>query len=100
MRWNFSSRASELSDGDAIVMSVPKSGRTWVRMFLCAYFCKRAGRPFTLHPVLYHEPGIPRLVYSHHFAEHRMKARHWERVRGEDLGPARELARAKIILMV
>src|SRR3984893_765141 len=34
MRWNFSSRARELSGGDAIVISVPKSGRTWVRTFL------------------------------------------------------------------
>ena len=100
MRWNFSSRARELSDGDAIVISVPKSGRTWVRTFLCAYFCKRTGRPFTLHPDLYHEPGIPRLVYSHDFAEQRMKARFWERVRGKYLVPARELARAKIILLV
>ncbi len=41
MRWNFSSRARELSGGDAIVISVPKGGRTWARVFLCTYFCKR-----------------------------------------------------------
>jgi glycosyltransferase involved in cell wall biosynthesis len=99
-RWNFSSRARELSGGDAIVISVPKSGRTWVRTFLCAYFCKRTGRPFTLRPDRYHEPGIPRLIYSHDFAEQRMKARLWDRVRGKYLVPARELARARIILLV
>ena len=47
-RWtrrNFSSRAGELSEGDAIILSVPKSGRTWLRAFLCAYFCKRFGQP-------------------------------------------------------
>src|SRR5438876_8665984 len=99
-RWNFSSRARELSGGDAIVISVPKSGRTWVRTFLCAYFCKRAGRPFTLRPDHYHEPGIPRLIFSHDFAEQRMKARLWDRIRGKYLVPARELARAKVILLV
>src|ERR1700720_3062322 len=99
-RWNFSSRARELSGGDAIVISVPKSGRTWVRTFLCAYFCKRAGRPFTLRPDHYHEPDIPRLIFSHDFAEQRMKARLWDRIRGKYLVPARELARARVILLV
>jgi glycosyltransferase involved in cell wall biosynthesis len=99
-RWNVSSRARELSGGDAIVISVPKSGRTWVRTFLCAYFCKRAGRPFTLRPDHYHEPDIPRLIFSHDFAEQRMKARLWDRVRGKYLVPARELARARVILLV
>jgi glycosyltransferase involved in cell wall biosynthesis len=99
-RWNFSSRARELSGGDAIVISVPKSGRTWVRTFLCAYFCKRAGKPFTLRPDHYHDPGIPRLIFSHDFAEQRMKGRVWDRVRGKYLVPARELARAKVILLV
>jgi glycosyltransferase involved in cell wall biosynthesis len=99
-RWNFSSRARELSGGDAIVISVPKSGRTWVRTFLCAYFCKRAGKPFTLRPDHYHDPGIPKLIFSHDFAEQRMKGRVWDRVRGKYLVPARELARAKVILLV
>lgn len=99
-RWNFSSRARELSGGDAIVISVPKSGRTWVRTFLCAYFCKRAGRPFTLRPDQYQQAGIPRLIFSHDFAEQRMKARLWDRVRGKYLVPARELSRARVILLV
>jgi glycosyltransferase involved in cell wall biosynthesis len=99
-RWNISSRARELSGGDAIVISVPKSGRTWVRTFLCAYFCKRTGQPFTLRPDRYHEPGIPKLIYSHDFAEQRMKARLWDRIRGKYLVPAGELARARVILLV
>jgi transcription termination factor Rho len=36
MRRNFSSRAPELSGGKAIILSVPKSGRTWIRTFLNA----------------------------------------------------------------
>lgn len=99
-RWNFSSRASELSGGDVIVISVPKSGRTWVRTFLCAYFCERAGQPFTLRPNRYHEPAIPRLIFSHDLAEQRMKARLWDRIRGKYLVPARELARSRIVLLV
>src|SRR5213596_2351600 len=99
MRRNFSSRATELSGGKAIVLSVPKSGRTWIRTFLCAYFCKLHGREFTLKPERYHEPSIPRLVFSHDLFEHRTKGNLWDKVRGKYLVPRRELRRAKIILL-
>src|SRR5438552_11446648 len=99
-RRNFSSRASQLSGGKAIVLSIPKSGRTWIRTFLCAYFCKLHNHEFTLQPERYSEPGIPRLVFSHDLFEHRTKGDLWDRLRGKYLVPRRELGRAKIILLV
>src|SRR5215472_1574493 len=102
-RWtrrNFSSRAGELSGGDAIILSVPKSGRTWLRAFLCAYFCKRFGLEFTLRPDRHHDARIPRVIFSHDVFEHRTKGDRWDRVRGKYLVPRRELKRAKIILLV
>jgi hypothetical protein len=101
-RWtrrNFSSRASELSGGTAIIVSIPKSGRTWLRTFVCAYFCKRFGLEFTLRPEHYCEPGIPRLIFSHDLFEHRTKGDLWDRLRGKYLVPRKELGRAKIILL-
>src|SRR5436305_14775844 len=64
-RWprrNFSSRARELSGGKAIILSGPKSGRTWLRAFLCAYFCRRFGHEFTLSPDRHYYPTIPQLI--------------------------------------
>jgi sulfotransferase family protein len=98
-RRNFSSRARELSGGDAIILSVPKSGRTWLRAFFCAYFCKRFGLEFTLRPGRYDLPGFPRIVFSHDLFEHRTKGGRWDRVRGKYLVPRGELSRAKIILL-
>jgi len=98
-RRNFSSRARELSGGDAIILSIPKSGRTWLRAFLCAYFCRRFGLEFTLRPGRYDLPGFPRVVFSHDLFEHRTKGDRWDRVRGKYLVPRRELKRAKIILL-
>ena len=98
-RRNFSSRARELLGGDAIIISIPKSGRTWLRTFLCAYFCKRHGRDFTLQPEQFIGLPIPRIVYSHDRFEHRMKGSFWDRLRGKYLVPAKELRRAKIILL-
>src|SRR5215467_7609037 len=101
-RWarrNFSSRARELSGGKAIILSVPKSGRTWLRAFLCAYFCKRYGVEFTLRPDRYDQQRFPRLIFSHDLFEHRTKGDRWDRFRGKYLIPRRELDRAKIILL-
>jgi len=101
-RWarrNFSSRARELSGGDVVILSIPKSGRTWLRAFLCAYFCRRFGLEFTLRPGRYDLPGFPRVVFSHDLFEHRTKGDRWDRVRGKYLVPRRELKRAKVILL-
>jgi len=101
-RWtrrNFSSRARELSGGDAIVISIPNSGRTWVRTFLCAYFCARYEHPFSLRPETYHDSRIPRIIYTHDLYEHYTKTRWWERVRGKFLVPPGQIRRAKIILL-
>jgi len=99
-RRNFSSRARLLSGGEVVVLSAPKSGRTWIRTFLCAYLCKRYGLEFTLQPGRYDHPGFPRVIFSHDRFEHWTKGNRWDRLRGKYLVPRRELRRAKIILLV
>jgi hypothetical protein len=99
IRWNLSSRARELSGGDAIVVSIPKSGRTWVRTFLCAYFCRRYHQRFSLEPEQDGDARIPRIIYSHDRFEQRTKADRWGSLRGKYLIPSRELHRAKIVLL-
>jgi hypothetical protein len=99
IRWNLSSRARQLSGGDAIVVSIPKSGRTWIRTFLCAYFCQRYGHPFSLTPEQYGDARIPRIIYSHDRFEQRTKADRWDQVRGKYFIPAGERRRAKIVLL-
>jgi hypothetical protein len=99
-RMNLSSRAAELSGGDALVISIPKSGRTWVRAFLSAYFCARYDHPFTLDPPKTLDARIPRIIYSHDLFEHRTKGRWWDKVRGKYLVPAAELRRANVLFLV
>ena len=99
-RINLSSRAAELSGGDAIVVSIPKSGRTWLRTFLSAYFCAQFEHPFSLDLTKYRDPRIPRVIYSHDLFEHRTKGRWWDRARGKYLIPATEIRRTRIILLV
>ena len=103
LRWtrrNFSSRARLLSGGEVVILSAPKSGRTWIRTFLCAYLCKRYGLEFTLQPGRYDHPGFPRVIFSHDRFEHWTKGNRWDRLRGKYLVPRKELQRAKIVLLV
>lgn len=99
LRFNVSSRAARLSGGDAIVISVPNSGRTWLRTFLAAYFCSRFGHPFSLDPEEYGDPRIPRVIYTHDLYEHYTKTRWWDRVRSKYLVPQSEIRRARILLL-
>lgn len=100
VRRNFSSRARQLSGGDAILISVPNSGRTWIRTFLAAYFCNRYSHPFALDPDQYRDPRIPRVTYTHDLYEHHTKTRPWDRIRGKYLVPQGEVRRARILLLV
>jgi len=97
VRWNLSSRARQLAGGDAIVVSIPKSGRTWVRTFLCAYFCEKIGQPFTLEPEKYE--SVPQIIYTHDLFEQRTKADRWDRLRGKYLIPQRDRTGRPIILL-
>ena len=99
LRWNFSSRRRQLCGGDAIVVSIPKSGRTWVRTFIAAYFCRKLGLEFTLQPEERAENRAPWIVYSHDWFEHRTKADRWDTIRGKYLIPRAELKRAALFLL-
>jgi len=98
MRWNLSSRARELSAGDAILISIPKSGRTWVRTFLNAYFSYKLGRQFSLDLTDRGDAG-PRIIYSHDRFEHRTKGNAWDRLRRKYLIPRRALRKRPIVLL-
>jgi hypothetical protein len=97
VRWNLSSRSRQLTGGDALVVSIPKSGRTWVRTFLCAYYSEKVGQPFTLEPEKF--PGVPRIIYTHDLFEQRTKADRWDKLRGKYLIPQKERRRLPIVLL-
>ena len=99
MRWNLSSRARELSGGDAILISIPKSGRTWVRTFLSAYFSYKLGRQFSLDLTDRGDTGVPRIIYSHDRFEDRTKGNAWDRLRRKYLIPRRALRKRPIVLL-
>lgn len=91
-RWNVSRHAAAFRAADAFVVSIQKSGRTWVRVFLKAYFSEWS----RVHP----DGTLPNLVYTHDLWEHRAKEHFGERLRGKWLIPSADARRKPILLVV
>jgi hypothetical protein len=97
--WNLTKRARQFSEADAIITSVPKSGRTWLRVFLYSFFAALEGRPFSLRPKEFAGPRTPRLVFTHDLWAHLTAPRLWDRLRGRHLIPPRERQAKPILLL-
>ena len=68
--WNLSRKASHFREADVLVLSLGKSGRTWLRVMLHRYLALHYALPFD--PIQL-DPGpsaAPRIAYSHELAAH------------------------------
>ncbi len=100
MRRNWTSTARRYAETDAIVVAVAKSGRTWIRVFLYAYFCAVENREFTLDPRELASSKIPKLMFTHDLWGYRTARKFKDRLRGRHLIPPRESRTKPIILLV
>lgn len=98
-RRNLSSRRRPYASADAIFVSVPKSGRTWLRVFLYRYFSATCRVNFTLNEKEIFAGPLPKLIFTHDLWEHRATARPKDRWRGKHLVPRRAGLEKKIILL-
>ena len=99
-RRNWTKAARQYSQADAVVVSVGKSGRTWLRVFLHSYFCRVAGREFTLKHRTLAGTGVPRVIFTHDLWGHvcARSLTYW--LLGKHLIPARESGTKPILLLV
>ncbi|HVQ78209.1 MAG TPA: sulfotransferase domain-containing protein, partial [Candidatus Binatia bacterium] len=96
--WNLSSRAPVFRQADTFIVSFPKSGRTWLRVFLHAYMAAVDRRPFSLDDPS--APGrFPRVLFTHDRFEHRALGNWWSRLRGKHLIPGRDRRTKRIVLL-
>jgi hypothetical protein len=99
-RWNFSRHAATFRAADAFVVSIQKSGRTWVRVFLTAYFSEWGTQNFSPAARPAAAAAVPALCYTHDLWEHKAKERFGERLRGKWLIPRDECFSKPILLVV
>lgn len=98
-RRNLSSNARIFSNASAIVVSVPKSGRTWLRVLVHRYLSELAGLPFVLDAMELQRQGRPNLICTHDLWEHRTTRSMKDRLRGKHLVPGRLCDSKPLILL-
>ena len=96
LRWNISRNAKRFIAADAIVISIPKSGRTWIRTFLYKYYSFVTGENFSFDIRSF--PTMPKVYFTHDRWQHLLIPGVYNRVRGRNLVP-RKAANKNIILL-
>lgn len=76
--WNLSRKAKAFDLADAFVISVPKSGRTWLRVFLSKYLAELKDQQIELFAA----SPVQKIKYTHDFWENRAEPRLYDRMRG------------------
>jgi hypothetical protein len=94
--WNISSNARAFDQADALVVSVPKSGRTWLRVFLSSYLAGLKQQ----QKGLYAASAVHTVKYTHDLWEHRTAPHRYDRLRGRWLIPARNRRNKPKVLLV
>lgn len=97
--WVLTEKRRILKNADAVVISVPKCGRTWLRVMVNKYFSARFGIPFELEDMGGLDPRVPSIIYTHERWEHTTDVT-WSRYLSRRyLIPDRVLWKKKIILL-
>ena len=91
--------ARRYSIADAIFVSIPKSGRTWLRFFTYSYFCTLFRQNFTLNEEEIFRGPLPKLLFTHDLWEHVALARLKDRLRGKHLVPPQASSTKPIVLL-
>lgn len=97
---NWSHKRIAMHQADAFVVSVPKSGRTWLRVCLQHYFCSKADMPLTLSTPVLGPRKIPSLHFSHDLWHHLTTPRWYERMLGAHLIPPGLRDERKVVLLL
>ncbi len=98
-RRNFSSMGRRYDRARGVVVSIPKSGRTWLRVFLHAYCCMIEKREFTLDRDEIATSQMPQFVFTHDLWQHLKTARLKDSLRGKHLVPPRAIDTKPILLL-
>lgn len=97
--WNLTRKADRFREADVIVLSLGKSGRTWLRVMLHQALSRELGiafDPIRLEPGA---SGAPRIVYSHELATHLRQSPLGSQLVGKAILPS-GVARAKRLVVL
>lgn len=97
--WNLTRRLAGFRDADVIVLSLGKSGRTWLRVMLHHALALEYGIPFDPIRLEPGESGAPRIVYTHELATHLRDATLKNQLLGKSILPRGLTDRKRMVIL-
>ncbi len=96
--WNLSSKGNLFRSRDCLIVSIPKSGRTWLRLFLHKYYATVFNSNETLNSKDLFRDGRPAYYFTHDLYEHQTISNLWQRLTGRFIIPL-DQRQQKILLL-
>jgi hypothetical protein len=97
--WNLSPSINKYREADVLILSVGKSGRTWLRVLVGKYLSLHYGVPFAVDGLHKVNPIIPAILYDHEMWSHYCDAKWIHRLLGSNIVPSALLRTKKVILL-
>jgi hypothetical protein len=99
VRWNLTRKLERYREADVLVLSLGKSGRTWLRVMLHKYLSLRFDVPFDEIRLERGAGDFPLIAYSHELAAHHRDDRWTQRLVGKSILP-RSMTDARQIVIL
>jgi len=100
VNWNLSpKKVAQYRQADVLILSVGKSGRTWLRVLLNKYLSLHFNVAFNIGELHADNAAIPSVKFDHELWSHYCDAPWHHRVLGSNIVPAPILARKKVVVI-
>jgi hypothetical protein len=100
VNWNLSpKKLRQYREADVLVLSVGKSGRTWLRVLLNKYLSLHFDVPFGIGELHARNPAIPLVRFDHELWSHYCDARWIDRLLGSNIVPAALLRQKRVVVV-
>lgn len=96
--WNLTDKRRKYNQADVLVLSVAKSGRTWLRVLLAKYLSLHFGVEMSIEDRYGPAAGMPKIMYGHERWSHLVESTVSRRLFGRYIVPE-AMARRKRIVM-
>lgn len=97
--WNLTRHAKKYANADVLILSVGKSGRTWLRVLLNKYLSLHFDVPFSLSDLHAEKAAIPSILFDHEIWSHYSDATLLQRLLGRDVAPSRVLREKRVVIV-
>jgi len=99
VKWNLTRKLKSIKGSDVLVLSIGKSGRTWLRVLINKYISLTHDIPLSLNDMSIGNDNIPSILYTHEQWAHLCNATFRQRILGRYIVPDRILATKRVVVL-